>query len=166
MKKFSKKGFALLYAVLVSSLFLAIGATIASATLQNLIFSQSGRESQFAFYSADSGVECALYWDKIGRRDNVSVFPTSTTDVANPNGIKCNNEVLNVKVTSFSDHAVTTFNIGQSDSLKPYADGATCADIVITKAQTSPNTTITSNGYNTCDTANVRRLQRGLLVTY
>lgn len=164
---FAEAGFALLYAVLVSSLFLAIGATIASATIKNLIFASSGRESQFAFYSADSGVECALYWDKIWGR-----FPTSTNPLIHPtNGIKCNNEVLSIGndgIAPTESSAVTAFDIGEN---APYSDGALCVHVQVLKTQNAQNpkisdTQIRADGYNTCDTNNARRLERSLQVNY
>ncbi len=59
----NKKGFALLMAIMIGSLFLAIGATIYRIALVEIILSSTGRDSQFAFYSADSGLECALFWN-------------------------------------------------------------------------------------------------------
>lgn len=60
----SKKGFALLIATLVSGLFLAISAVIFQIAYVELLLSSVGRDSQFAFYAADTGAECALYWDR------------------------------------------------------------------------------------------------------
>src|SRR5581483_9987816 len=74
------KGFAMLFAVLVASLLLAIGISIFNLTVKELILSSSGRESQFAFYAADTGAECAIYWDFKG----VDIFATST-DTRSPN---------------------------------------------------------------------------------
>lgn len=59
----NKKGFTLLFAVLVSILILAVGASIISIALKQVILSGAGRDSQFAFYAANTGLECALYWD-------------------------------------------------------------------------------------------------------
>ena len=57
------KGFALLIAVLVSSVVLAVGISMITITLKEYLFSGVGRESEIAFYAADAGMECALYWD-------------------------------------------------------------------------------------------------------
>lgn len=59
----TNKGFTLLFAVLVSVLVLAVGASIISIALKQVVLSGAGRESQFAFYAANTGLECALYWD-------------------------------------------------------------------------------------------------------
>jgi Tfp pilus assembly protein PilX len=58
-----QRGFTLFYAVLVSSLLLAIGVAIFNITFKELILSSGARESVNAFYAADTGLECALYWD-------------------------------------------------------------------------------------------------------
>lgn len=63
----NKQGFALLFAVLVSSLLLTIGLSIFSLTLKELAISTSARQSIYAFFAADSGREKALYQDiKVG----------------------------------------------------------------------------------------------------
>lgn len=59
----SQGGFALLIAVLVSSVILAVGMSIATITMKQYMFAGLGRESEIAFYAADAGMECALYWD-------------------------------------------------------------------------------------------------------
>ncbi len=56
-------GFTLFYAVLISSLLLAVGIAIFNITYKELILSSGARESQSAFYAADSALECALFWD-------------------------------------------------------------------------------------------------------
>jgi hypothetical protein len=62
-RKKNKRGFALLFSVLLSSLLLTIGLSIFSITLKELAISTASRQSVHAFYAADSGRECALYWD-------------------------------------------------------------------------------------------------------
>lgn len=64
--------------IVVSSIVLSIGLSLFNIVQKELILSGTGRDSQFAFYSADGGVECAMYWD-IGRPD-VSVFPESAIE--------------------------------------------------------------------------------------
>jgi hypothetical protein len=57
------RGFVLLYAVMTSTIILAVGVSIISIALKQLAISTVGRESQYAFYAANTGAECALYWD-------------------------------------------------------------------------------------------------------
>lgn len=59
----SQKGFTLLLAALISSIVLAVGAAIFGIAQKQVMLSALGRDSQFAFYAADTIAECALYWD-------------------------------------------------------------------------------------------------------
>ncbi len=94
IKKNLKKqsGFTLFVALIVSSLLLSIGLSLSNIILKQLIFSGSGRESQIAFYAADSGAECALYWDV---KDSLGVttfdgpFSRYTTDDFEALDIRC-----------------------------------------------------------------------------
>ncbi|MBI3075057.1 MAG: hypothetical protein HYY92_02495 [Parcubacteria group bacterium] len=58
-----KSGYALMLSIVVSSIVLSIGLSLFNIVQKELILSATGRDSQFAFYSADGGIECALYWD-------------------------------------------------------------------------------------------------------
>lgn len=86
------RGFALLVAVLISSVVLAIGISMLNITLKQYLFSGIGRESEIAFYAADAGMECALYWDASsqgGKFDLASVASAITcmgTTQATPAG--------------------------------------------------------------------------------
>lgn len=57
-----KKGFALLLALIVSSVVLAIGVSILDVSINQINLSANARESEFAFASAHAGVECMQYW--------------------------------------------------------------------------------------------------------
>ncbi len=59
----NKKGFALLFSVLISSLLLTIGLSIFSVALKELAISTATRQSIHAFFAADSGREYLLYKD-------------------------------------------------------------------------------------------------------
>lgn len=59
----AQRGFTILFAVLIASILLAIGIAIFDITVRELRLSSVARESQFAIYAAETGVECALYWD-------------------------------------------------------------------------------------------------------
>ncbi len=62
----STSGFAMLYAVLVSSLLLAIGISIFNISIKELNIATSERDSQLAFYASDSAIECADDWRRRG----------------------------------------------------------------------------------------------------
>ena len=57
------KGFTIFFAMLVGALALSIGLAIYDLTVRELDLSATATQSQYAIYAADSGAECALYWD-------------------------------------------------------------------------------------------------------
>jgi hypothetical protein len=64
IKKIKKnKGFVLLFAVTLAAVFLSIALGIASVSLKEVNFSTSAKNTNDAFFAADSGVEQALYND-------------------------------------------------------------------------------------------------------
>ncbi len=144
----TEKGFTLLIAVLISGVLLAIGLAIFNITIKEILLSSSGRDSQFAFYAADSGIECALYWDQkeVG-------FATSTTST-----ISCNDtSILDVGGVGYDTPMVFQFEVG-----------GFCSVVSVIKSETHPRTKIESKGYNTtCDNVvNPRRIERAIRVTY
>lgn len=57
------RGVVLLIAILVSSVALAVGFGVYNRTYKELLFASFWKQTQIAFSSADSGLECALYWE-------------------------------------------------------------------------------------------------------
>lgn len=66
-----KGGFALLFSVLIASLLLTIGLSIFNIALKELAISTATQRSIHAFYAADSGRECIIYWSAV---NDSSVF--------------------------------------------------------------------------------------------
>lgn len=80
-KDFKKqKAFVLLYAVLVSSIVLSIGLSLINLFTKQVILSSVGRSSQFAYYAADAGKQCAYYW-------YTSIYPVFGVPNGNTNSI-------------------------------------------------------------------------------
>lgn len=73
------QGFTLLLAALIASIVLALGTSIFGIVQKELILSSIGRDSQFAFYAADTGAECALYWDVRHQLFTSEIAPTEIT---------------------------------------------------------------------------------------
>lgn len=162
------RGFTLLFASLVVSLVLSIGLSIASVSLKQFLLASSGRESQAAFYNADTGIECALYYDR-GKVDGFA-FPTDSSDVAGT--LICNGQVADGQIIASIPNATTTTRY----EINPA--GLTCNvnsksfAIEVDKDEINPagselfNTEIRARGYNTCESTNPRRVERGLKVKY
>ncbi len=60
MKNKSKKGFTLLVAIVTTTMLFIVSFAVVNIALKLLILTYSNQESQFAFYNAESGMECAI----------------------------------------------------------------------------------------------------------
>src|SRR3989344_1323414 len=58
------EGVVLLFAVTLTSILLAIAVGISNIALKELNFSTSARAANDAFFAADTGAECALFYDR------------------------------------------------------------------------------------------------------
>mgnify|MGYP001559788894 CR=1 FL=1 len=148
-------GFTLLFAVLISTLLLAIGVAIYNITVKQVILSAAGRDSQLAFYAADTGAECAIYWDL--KNGATSAFNPST-----PTSIVCNNQ--SVSVGGAGNISTFSFN---------FAPDTYCVTVQVTKGDPNYDTIIESRGYNvgevsgnSCVSTDSRRLERAVRVRY
>jgi hypothetical protein len=185
-KKEQHKGFTLLFAVLVSTLVVAIGATVVSIALRQTILSGTSRESQYAFYAANTVLECVFYWDVIGLPTATGkVFPSSAEialTAGEMNDVKCSNGNIVTGAgfeggTSFADSGwirnpatpnVTNVKIEIFDTTGQY-DHRYCAEASISKIVMADGTTVTTiqaKGYNTCDLDSPRAVERGLVQSY
>lgn len=55
-------GFALLLAIIISSVVLAIGLSILNISINQINLSATARESELAFQTAHAGMDCIWYW--------------------------------------------------------------------------------------------------------
>jgi Tfp pilus assembly protein PilX len=74
------KGFALLLALIVSSVVLAIGASILSISINQVNLSSTARESEFAFQAAHAGIDCLWYW----RGEESDLYTATNVAESNP----------------------------------------------------------------------------------
>jgi hypothetical protein len=151
----SKKGFALLFTVLVISIILAIGLGISDVTYKQTILSSLARNSQLAFYQADSGVECGMYFDVQG-----GIFPRGTTaaDAASKDPtIYCGDNTLTfTPASSHDDYFVYTEQTPNGTD--------PCYSVTFDKTDPVHNS-VSSRGLSTCiNTA--QQVERALNVTY
>ncbi len=159
--KNKQKGIALFIAILVSGVVLVIGAGVMEISLKEMKLSSLGRESAKAFYAADTGLECALYWDNVTNIDNRgTVFPKNSSETLMV--FNCAGGVGIDSVTSDASSATTKFGILLGGVDDP------CVDVIVSKVDniTYVTTTIESRGLNSCDSANPRRSERGVKSTY
>lgn len=153
------RGFTLIIAVLISSVVLAIGLAMFNVAVKQTILSSTAKESQYAFYAADSGIECTSYWEYKP--------PTSPFEANPPFNITCNGQsitVSNATPTGVYDIA-RTFTVSMSPT---GAVSSPCAVVIVQKNTSgpgSPGTQIESRGYNTCTLSDPRRTERAIRIT-
>ncbi|MDO8564514.1 MAG: hypothetical protein Q7R88_00800 [bacterium] len=154
-----QKGFTLLFAVLVGSLLFSIGIAIAHVAVREIILSATAKGSEGAFYAADGGAECALYWDL----EMAGTFPMTSASPRPRNTIVCGG--VSVPLTFVSSNAVaatTTFSA-------PFY--SSCTEVLVAKGAPQGGsreyTVIESRGRNICGTnENPARVERALRVRY
>jgi len=167
MKLFSKqkniqdtRGIAIYISVVVTAALVLVSFSVISLAIKQIGTSGAGRDSQGAFYVADSGVECAIYWDFKNPLGS-SAFATSTTGLIN-----CNSDVNNpgnagISVGGGGANATSTFSL-------TFLPETYCVNVTVVKSYVAgiPKTKIESRGYNSCSVTNERRVERAILVNY
>ncbi len=157
--KNNKKGFAILFAVTLSSILLSIALGVTNIALKELKFSTSAKATNDAFFAADTGIECALFNDK---------SPTTSFPQTGGSGIvNCLGATIPLN-GSYPDWSFTLSEFGGT--------GRSCAKVTLSRSldnSTNPPsiaTLIVSKGYNngdsSCNSTNADRIERELRVMY
>lgn len=187
-KKFGA-GFTLLFAALVGALVLAVGMAILGITIKQLTLASAGKATQQAFYSADAGVECALYLDRGAGIPECRLGFFPIPDDTAPSGysscldkgvsatnMHCMGKDISLNNThkDVNGNVITEFFLDDQyspDSNDNTQSGATydgmCFSVVVTKMADNNSplanaTIIESRGYNTCNEQAVNRFERAI----
>ncbi len=161
--KNNKKGFALLFSIIIASIIFAITIGISNVAYKENLLTTSGKNSTIAFMASDLGIECALILDK-GFDSFAPAFDSEDTfNAVN----QCSSFILNGKFFKDSVYNFIVYN--------PNSITKSCAVVTVIKTPdlVDPmitNTTITSRGYNTSDNPDLcnsgrNRTERVLQVT-
>lgn len=154
-----QRGFTLLIAVILASIALVVGLGLADVAYRQVVLSSTAKQSQTAFYRADSALECALYYDQ-----QFAAFNVGST--YNLNSITCGGiTITSPSRTNISGGGVrTSFNVrcpnsGTSAQVSIYKEGTgTCSS-------SGSKNCLYATGYNVCS-AGPNRFERGLKVVY
>lgn len=158
----NEKGFVALFTVLIVSVILAMAIGIASISLKEIVLSSSASEGSKAFYAADSGIECALYYDRVNPvtgsffdgnfrcNGNIPAGPFAGSSMSDPEGESPETYIFEI-------------SFGAQNEL--------CADITVKRQVTTGlgyTTLIESKGANLpCDDdTNPKKVERSIRVTY
>lgn len=183
-----QRGVAILFAVLLVTIILTISLSLFNITLKQIILSAVARESNLAFYAADSARNCVLHWDVFPNSNNPFGYWTSDlTGVRQwhyPNStpvLSCGNEIVALTNTGVNSNPfVTTFATVFNVSDPSGFNRQTCALVTVTKSTTFERydsstqtfgTIIDVRGYNnfsgtTCPVVNSRTVERANRVLF
>lgn len=148
------RGIALLVAVIFTSVMLAFGVLIGSLGYKQTLLAQSVKESQHAFYAADTGMECLLYADQ-AMNDGKGVFADDDGIPLAPDSFagtfECDGNRLDLRMGSYTVGSVGYSSASASVDLT----GGRCVDLSIYKPIGGIGKTwIFSQGYSVnCATA-------------
>lgn len=145
-KSNKQKGYALMFTLLIISLIVAIASGVALTLSKNLVLANTARESQEAFYQADTAGECALFAMRFIDLDDY---------VSNGTIFSCGD--LDLDVSSVVANKYTLSDSGLIGTTDP------CFTIDIDNTG-SPDVAIEARGYNACGGEDV--VERGIEITY
>ena len=157
----SPKGFALLIAVIFMSVMLAFGLALGSLSYKQQVLASTATQSQYAFYAADAGLECALHADQ---QQNLFAYPPSAPQSAP--AMTCDGAAPINATFTYDASRMVVFNRVSLDSNKR------CADVTVYKPVPGSGTTyLFSQGYDVpCSIVSnpngARFVARGLNVHY
>ena len=146
------RGFTLLISIILTSVIVTVGLALLDVAYKQVVLSSSAKGSEYAFYAADSALECALYWDQ-----KYNAFDYSSSNRNYPT-ITCNNLSINPAFDDSGSTHISTFT-------QQCAGGGTAAVVTIYR-QASGQATIYTDGYSSCNTSDPHRIERGLKLTY
>ncbi len=150
MKKIiSKKGFISLFTVLLATVILSISVGMTSIALKQIVLGSTADDANEAFYSADSGLQCAVMLDI-----------ANTFDVSGSVQINCG--LVNITANDNNNTGVFIFSFDWSNG--------NCVKIKVDKSATGI-TSIEALGYNvSCADVNAGQspkiVERALRVRY
>jgi hypothetical protein len=153
--KKNNKGFVILYAVMISSMLLAISLGVVNISLKEIGFGTSAVDTNNAFFAADTGAECALSNDRMDPTRN------RFSGTAGYEDMPCAGSFITINEDSTTSWSFFVLGIGNS--------GEGCAKVTVDK--TNPEiTSIVSKGYNigdsSCNSLNLNRVERQIELNY
>jgi Tfp pilus assembly protein PilX len=149
------RGFTLLISIILTSVILSVGAALFDITYKQVVLSETAQQSQIAFYNADSALECGLYQDQHLTLFDYTSEPTSGS-------FMCQGKTITYKspAVPLGQVRTTSFSISCDGG-----DQNVLSNTIVTK-QVTGATAMYANGFNSCNSSDTRRIERGEKVTY
>jgi len=171
----SSRGFTLLLAALASSIALVLGTSIFNISTKQIELASIGRDSQYAFYGADTAAECALYWDLKANYFSTSTPPDPqaqyacnqipiSIDAANPRPLPTRSPMYPYTMSFKMDLNNRCIEVFVFKCDGPISAGPTCTS----QTPVSVRTLIHADGYNLpcARITNSNALQRSVELVY
>ncbi len=156
------RGFALLIAIIFMSVMLSFGLALGSLSYKQQVLASLATESQYAFYTADAALECALYADQ---RQNLFAYTADMSAPAPPMTCDAAAPVSSTVLSHTAERWVIKYQLALDLEKR-------CADVTVYKPAPGEGTTfLFSQGYDvSCATVNApggaRIVSRGLNARY
>lgn len=177
LKPTTRRGYTLLFSVIVSVLVLSVAAFILSISRKQFILSSAARDSMYSFYAADSGIECAAEHYRDGDFDPVKIRGNTVGSVS------CAGSSWTVipstsAVAPYTDTVPPTDQHATSTFFMPVGYNGSCAWVKVgfSGDGTATTTYIESRGYNigyndgatppNCSIYGPRKVERALRLVY
>jgi len=169
----TQKGYTLLMAVLITTIVLSVALLIISLSRKEFILSSGARDSMYAFYAADSGIECAS--ENLTTALSTTSGATTITSCGATTGWTITRTWLNNDPTT---------GVGTSTFFMPVGVNATgaqnCVRVDVGQWYNPTSGSLVSNiearGYNTgwnttvtpsdCSLGNLRKVERAIRLLY
>jgi len=154
LKNSGNDGYALLFTIMIISVVSVITAGLLNASTKQLMLSSLAKDSQTAFYQADTASDCAFYADLVASQ--TENFLTSGYWFCGGYELKLSLKENGYTLTPQEDLA---------ESNNP------CFDITVSKTLLGGEgneykTKIIANGYNVCKKSNPRIVERQIEINY
>ncbi len=165
---YEPRGITLLISVILASVVLSVSLSLLDITYKQVLLASSAKQSQYAFYAADSAMECALYWDQ--QKDAFDFVASSYLS----SGITCADSTGATQTIVMSPSSWPSSPVNYSSVISttrtsyfhlPCTGGGDSGVVTVTKTNTG-TTNIFATGYSNCSATDPRRIERGLKVNY
>jgi hypothetical protein len=171
-----EEGFTLVLSLFLSTIVLTITLSMMQILYKQLTLSTADRESQIAFFAADSGMECAYYWDfraDISGSTTQSIFQ-SVKPLSTPLSViapTCGGKNIFTSIGPTGEPAFSTTSSTVAEDVTTFfmtnINGTqACNYVIVKKNKTTATTTIESHGQNRCVLGDPRRVERAIQFRY
>jgi hypothetical protein len=158
--KKNQKGYAILFTLVIVSAVSVITAGLTNTIYKQMILSSLTKDSQAAFYQADTASDCALYADMIEYKKSLSKEPSIFDNTT----WSCGGLILTI--VPVNGGILNGYDLNPPDEDESSSDP--CFRISVNREQvgTKIKSTVTAKGYNICDKTNLRTVERAIEIVY